>query len=121
LCYATFESQLRALSARIGVRVTAHMFRHALAQALVDTAGLKVAQELLGHAHVSTTAAAYARVDERAMVDALARVGDLFELSARETSMAPQAPGRDAFVFAYDPATAATLDAAAAGRAKPAR
>ena len=39
------------ISARkIGVRVTAHMFRHALAQALVDTAGLKVAQEVLGHA-----------------------------------------------------------------------
>jgi integrase/recombinase XerD len=47
LGYATFESQLRALSARVGVRVTAHMFRHALAQALVDVAGVKAAQEVL--------------------------------------------------------------------------
>jgi integrase len=113
LCYGTFESQLRALSAKLGVRVTAHMFRHALAQALVDTAGLKVAQEVLGHAHVSTTAASYARVDEPAMVQALSRVRDLFELSAREPPCASDAPPSDAYVFAYDENTAAALDAAA--------
>lgn len=112
LGYATFESQLRALSGRVGVRVTAHMFRHALAQALVDTAGLKVAQEVLGHAHISTTAASYARVDERAMVDALARVSDLFELEAREPSRGATASPADGYVFAYDAATAAALDAA---------
>jgi integrase/recombinase XerD len=114
LCYATFESQLRALGAKVGVRVTAHMFRHALAQALVDTAGLKVAQEVLGHAHISTTAASYARVDEPAMVQALARVRDLFELSARERPPRSDAPTSDGYVFDYDPATAAALDAAAA-------
>jgi integrase/recombinase XerD len=64
LGYATFETQLRELGRRAGVRVTAHMFRHALAQALVDTAGLKVAQQVLGHANISTTARSYARVDE---------------------------------------------------------
>ncbi len=115
LGYATFESQLRALSAKVGVRVTAHMFRHALAQALVDTAGLKVAQEVLGHAHVSTTAASYARVDEPAMVRALERVHDLFELSAREPEQSADAPPREGYVFDYDPATAAALDAAAGG------
>jgi integrase/recombinase XerD len=113
LCYATFESQLRALGAKVGVRVTAHMFRHALAQALVDTAGLKVAQEVLGHAHIGTTAASYARVDEAAMVQALARVRDLFELSARDPPPSDANSG-DGYVFAYDPATAAALEAAAA-------
>jgi site-specific recombinase XerC len=83
LSYATFESQLRALSRRVGVSVTPHMFRHALAQALVHTAGLKVAQEVLGHAHVSTTAASYARVDMRAMVSALGRVNAVADLAAR--------------------------------------
>lgn len=114
LGYATFESQLRALGRRLGVRVTAHMFRHALAQALVDTAGLKVAQEVLGHAHVGTTAASYARVDEASMVRALERVRDLFELSAREPARASDAAQDDGYVFAYDAATAAALDAAAA-------
>jgi integrase/recombinase XerD len=119
LCYATFESQLRALGRRVGVRVTAHMFRHALAQALVDTAGLKVAQEVLGHAHISTTAATYARVDEPAMVRALERVGDLFELAARAPERATDTPIQDGYVFAYDPATAAALDAAAGQSLEP--
>jgi hypothetical protein len=39
----------------------AHVPAHAGA-ALVETSGLKVAQEVLGHAHVGTTADAYARV-----------------------------------------------------------
>jgi hypothetical protein len=117
LGYATFETQLRELGRRAGVRVTAHMFRHALAQALVDTAGLKVAQEVLGHANVSTTARSYARVDEAAMVSALA--------AAREVLDAPQPPDfrpgsvltRDegGFVFAYDAETLAELEQAAGG------
>lgn len=118
LSYPTFESQLRALSARVGVSVSAHMFRHALAQALVDVAGLKVAQEVLGHAHLSTTAASYARVDEAAMVSALARANDLASLAARQAQPAasdeePEAPGR--FVFAYDAETARELEQAAGG------
>ena len=116
LSYATFESQLRALSRRVGVSVTAHMFRHALAQALVDVAGLKVAQEVLGHAHLSTTAASYAQVDEQAMVRALARVNVLADLAARqdvaraEGVAVGEQPG---FAFAYDPETVRELDAAA--------
>ena len=109
---AKLESQLRALGRKVGVRVTEHMFRHALAQALVDTAGLKVAQEVLGHAHISTTAATYARVDEPAMVRALERVADLFELSARGPERVTDTPIQDGYVFAYDRATAAALDAA---------
>ena len=75
---------------RAGVRVTAHMFRHALAQALVDTAGLKVAQEVLGHANVSTTARSYARVDEAAMVTALAAAREALD-SAGATSSSEHA------------------------------
>jgi integrase/recombinase XerD len=120
LCYATFESQLRALSRRVGVSVTAHMFRHALAQALVDTAGLKVAQEVLGHAHVSTTAASYARVDEQAMVRALQRVNVLADLAARRAMPTETDVGRPGavpgFAFDYDPETACELEAAASAQ-----
>ena len=94
--------------------MTAHMFRHALAQALVDTAGLKVCQDVLGHAHVSTTAASYAQVDEQAMVRALARVNVLADLAARRGASAAVGVGDDAgFAFAYDPETVRELDAAA--------
>jgi integrase len=119
LSYATFESQLRALSGRVGVLVTAHMFRHALAQALVDTAGLNVAQEVLGHAHVSTTAASYAHVDEQAMIQALARVNHLADLATYRgvpTTGEARRPGAVAgFAFDYDADTVRELDAAAAG------
>jgi integrase/recombinase XerD len=110
LSYAAFECALRALSRRVGVRVTAHMFRHALAQAVVEVAGLKVAQEMLGHAHVSTTADTYARVDEPAMVAAVERARDLFDLQAASTSSADEPGG---YVFPYDQATLAELEAAA--------
>jgi integrase/recombinase XerD len=101
LGYATFESQLRALSARIGVHVTAHMFRHALAQALVDVAGVKVAQEVLGHAHMSTTEFTYARVDENAMVQALGRANELLDLQAHETTRPSELPSAG-YAFRYD-------------------
>lgn len=120
LSYATFESQLRALSGRVGVSVTAHMFRHALAQALVDTAGLKVAQQVLGHAHVSTTAGSYAHVDEHAMVCALQRVSALNDLAAHRAAAglddAGGATGSAGFAFDYDAETARELDAAASTR-----
>jgi integrase len=112
LSYATFETQLRELGRRAGVRVTAHMFRHALAQALVDTAGLKVAQEVLGHANVSTTARVYCRVDEAAMVAALAAAREV--LDAPATASSPTG-GADRFVFDYDADTLAELDHAASG------
>lgn len=112
LSYATFETQLRELGRRAGVRVTAHMFRHALAQAVVDTAGLKVAQELLGHANVSTTARTYCRVDEAAMVRALEAAREVLDTPAADA--AAGTAGR--FVFDYDPETLAELEQAATGR-----
>jgi integrase/recombinase XerD len=111
LGYATFESQLRELGRRAGVRVTAHMFRHALAQALVDTAGLKVAQEVPGHASVSTTARSYARVDEAAMVTALAAAREVLDRDDERGVAASE--DREGYVFAYDPETIAELDQAA--------
>jgi site-specific recombinase XerC len=39
---------------------------------LETTGNVKVAQEILGHSHLSTTADLYLRVDQHAMVTALA-------------------------------------------------
>jgi len=114
LTYATFETQLRELGRRAGVRVTAHMFRHALAQALVDTAGLKVAQEVLGHANVSTTARSYARVDEAAMVTGLTAAREVLDRPHAATPDGATAAG-GGFVFAYDADTLVELDQAAGG------
>ncbi len=110
LSYPAFECSLRHLCRKVGVHVTAHMFRRALAQAVVDVAGLKVAQEMLGHAHISTTADTYSHVDEQAMVAAVERVRDLFDLRAATNLGEGTAGG---YVFPYDPTTLAELDAAA--------
>ena len=110
LTYSAFEQSLRHLCRSVGVHVTAHMFRHALAQAVVDVAGLKVAQEMLGHAHISTTADTYSHVDEQAMVAAVERVRDVFDLRAA-TNLGEGTGG--GYVFPYDPSTLAELDAAA--------
>jgi site-specific recombinase XerD len=75
LSYSAFESSLRYAARKIGLRVHAHMFRHTLAQGVLETTGsLKVAQEILGHAHLSTTADLYMHVDHTAMVDAMVAV-----------------------------------------------
>jgi integrase len=110
LTYSAFEQSLRHLCRIVGVHVTAHMFRHALAQAVVDVAGLKVAQEMLGHAHISTTADTYSHIDEQAMVAAVERVRDLFDLRAATKPGDGTAGG---YVFPYDPSTLAELDAVA--------
>jgi integrase/recombinase XerD len=112
LTYSAFEQSLRHLCRKVGVHVTAHMFRHALAQAVVDVAGLKVAQEVLGHAHVSTTADTYSHVDEQAMVAAVEQARDLFDLRAATKPGHGTAGG---YVFPYDLSTLAELDAAADG------
>jgi site-specific recombinase XerD len=100
LTYGTFEAALRQLGQQLGVRVTAHMFRHAFAQAVMNSAGLKVTQELLGHAHLSTTADTYLHVDARAMVDAVA--------AARR--MTQPSNGDRRWAFPYDDVTIAELD-----------
>lgn len=100
LSYGAFEAALRHLGQQVGVRVTAHMFRHAFAQAVMNSAGLKVAQELLGHAHLSTTADTYLHTDAGAMVDAVA--------AARRMTQPPV--GERRWAFPYDDVTIAELD-----------
>jgi site-specific recombinase XerC len=66
---------LRALGLKVGATVRAHQFRHTFAQGVMETTGnLKVTQELLGHAHLSTTADLYLTVDPRMLVEPVAAV-----------------------------------------------
>lgn len=111
LSYATFESSLRYLGGKVDARVNAHMFRHTLAQVLVDRCGLKVAQEVLGHSHMSTTADAYARVDQAALVRALEHANAAVDRAARlaaERGASGEVDG--GYVFGYDAATLAALE-----------
>jgi site-specific recombinase XerD len=109
LCYATFESSLRYIARKAGVTVHPHLFRHTLAQGVLDTTGnIKVAQEILGHAHLSTTADLYMHVDQQAMVTALAAVKTGAERSTTQRTW----PTRKAaqYAFDYDDQTVAELE-----------
>jgi len=108
LSYTAFESALRLLGRRVGATVRAHQFRHTVAQGILETSGnLKVAQELLGHAHLSTTADLYLAVDPRALVDAIAAV------KARTDAMAlAVAVETPRYAFAYDAITVKELERA---------
>ena len=109
LCYASFESSLRYTARKAGVTVHPHLFRHTLAQGVLDTTGnIKVAQEILGHAHLSTTADLYMRVDQHAMLSALAAAKTGAERStAQRTRPAGQAIQ---YAFDYDDQTIAELE-----------
>ena len=110
LTYAAFESSLRYTARKIGLKVHAHMFRHTLAQGVLDTTGnLKVAQEILGHAHLSTTADLYMQLDHSAMVDALASVKATFDKEQKITGVSARAlPER--YAFPYDEITLEELE-----------
>lgn len=108
LRYAAFESGLRLLGTKVGVTVSAHMFRHTVATALVEHGGPAVAQRVLGHRHVGTTIDAYVHVDRVAMVDAIAA----FE-QRPDPRQSVGGPARERYVFHYDPATIVELDAIA--------
>jgi integrase/recombinase XerD len=113
LTYSAFEASLRYASRKAGVRVHAHMFRHLLAQTVLEVTGnLKAAQDLLGHAHISTTADLYMHADQAAMVDAVAAVK--FSMD-RETTPANRKIGEPLrYAFPYDATTIEELDRAAA-------
>lgn len=117
LSYAAFESSLRYVGRKLGANVNAHQFRHTLAQALVDLGKLKVAQEVLGHRHLSTTADSYASVDQRAMVEALGAVKAHLDAQPTKGPMtAPEQTGAlpaSHYVFAYDQITLEELEQAA--------
>lgn len=113
LSYLAFESSLRYISRKVGVRVHAHMFRHALAQGMLDVTGnLKVVQDILGHAQISTTADQYMHVDHGAMVKAVAAVKTNFDKAAAPTSQR-SAPDQIAYAFPYDEITVEELEKAA--------
>ncbi len=96
------------------------MFRHTLAQALVDQGHLKVAQDLLGHQHLETTADVYAPTDHRALAEALSATKSQFDQEVvqqnqvRRTGRASLPEVR--YVFPYDDLTRQELDQAASSR-----
>ena len=113
LRYASFESALRYIGRRAGISVHPHMFRHTLAQGVLETTGnIKVAQEILGHSHLSTTADLYMRVDQNAMLSALVAAKSNAE---RSTKKPPGASSTSAqYAFAYDTQTIHELERAIA-------
>jgi site-specific recombinase XerC len=113
LSYAAFESSLRYAARKIGLKVHAHMFRHTLAQGVLETTGnLKVAQEILGHAHLSTTADLYMHVDYSAMVDAMVAV-KITSDRERESRADPNMMRSERYAFPYDDITLEELETAA--------
>ncbi len=104
LRYASFESALRYIGRSVGVSVHPHLFRHTLAQAVLETTGnIKVAQEILGHSHLSTTADQYLRVDQHAMVTALVAAKSSTERTTKQHSR-PSAKAAQ-YAFTYDDET----------------
>ncbi|MCU1327520.1 MAG: integrase family protein [Bryobacterales bacterium] len=105
LTYAAFEASLRYVSRKAGIRVHAHMFRHLLAQTILEVTGnLKAAQDMLGHAHISTTADLYLHADQAAMVNAVAAVRFCFDKDpAIPGGKAPAPPLK--YAFPYDSET----------------
>ncbi len=121
LSYASFESSLRYIGRKLGANVNAHMFRHTLAQAIVDMGNLKVAQDILGHRHLETTADVYASTDQRAMIEAVRAAKSLFDAEQihvhQTTTTEPGLSPGNRYVFAYDDETLQELDQAATQRA----
>lgn len=116
LTYATFESALRYISRKTGVAVHAHLFRHTLAQGALDLTGnLKVAQEFLGHAHISTTGDQYMRVDTLALVETTATVKSNWDRKEEARSRLAQTR----YAFPYDADTISELEQAIARPALP--
>jgi site-specific recombinase XerC len=114
LSYTAFESSLRYAARKIGVKVHAHQFRHTLAQGVLDTTGnLKVAQEILGHTHLSTTADLYVHVDYAAMVNAIVAVRTAADRE-RDGGGTAAVLFPERYAFPYDQITLEELEKAAA-------
>jgi integrase/recombinase XerD len=112
LSYAAFESALRLLGRKVGATVRAHQFRHTVAQGILETSGnLKVAQALLGHAHLSTTADLYLTVDPRTLVAAVAAVKTQTDAAVQPQRQGAETP-RAQYAFAYDALTIEELERA---------
>jgi hypothetical protein len=75
---------------------------------LEATGNIKVAQEILGHSHLSLTADLYLRVDQHAMVTALVAAKSSTERATKQHSW-PSA--KDAqYAFDYDDGTISELE-----------
>lgn len=109
LRYPSFESAMRYIGRKAGISVHPHLFRHTLAQGVLESTGnIKVAQEILGHSHLSTTADLYLRVDQQAMVTALAAAKSSTE---RATMQRPWPSAKAAqYAFDYDDETISELE-----------
>ena len=79
---------------------------------LETTGNIKVAQEILGHSHLSTTADLYLRVDQTEMVRALVAAKTSTEQATKQRSW-PSAKSSQ-YVFAYDDETISELECAIA-------
>ena len=113
LTYAAFESAIRYIGSKAGVDVRAHLFRHTVAQAVLETTGnLKVAQKLLGHAQITTTADLYMHVDEAAMLKAVATIKTAFDKAVNQTPQPAQNQQTQEarYVFPYDVVTIQELE-----------
>jgi len=112
LSYGAFESALRWLVRKVGATVRAHQFRHTVAQGVLEITGnLKVTQELLGHAHLSTTADLYITVDPSVLVDAVSAVRARAETAQAGSPRSPNAL-TERYAFAYDEMTIDELERA---------
>ncbi len=111
LCYASFESSLRYIARKANVSVHPHLFRHTLAQGVLDATGnIKVAQEILGHSHLTTTTDLYMKVDQNAMVSALSQA----KASSDRSKENPRSSPATQYAFAYDDETISELERAIA-------
>ncbi len=75
---------------------------------LESTGNIKVAQEILGHSHLSTTADLYLRVDQQSMVTALAAAKSSTERATMQRSW-PSAKAAQ-YAFDYDEETISELE-----------
>ena len=66
------------------MRATTHWTRHSFGMALIETAGLPVVQELLGHEDINTTRT-YARISAAARASALSGAGIGTQAAAKES------------------------------------
>jgi integrase/recombinase XerD len=108
-----FEPALHYIGRRAGISVHPHQFRPTLAQGILETTdSIKVAQDFLGHSHLSTTADLQLRVDQHAMVTALAAAKSSTERATMQRS-GPSAKAAQ-YVFDYDDETISELEHAIA-------